>query len=115
MKVIVCGGRDYANAEMLNLVLDEIHAKTPITMLIQGGAKGADSLAFDWGLSKPSVHVRTVFAEWDTYGRKAGPMRNAEMLKLAPDLVVAFPGGRGTADMVRQTLDAGVRLIEIPT
>ncbi|MDP9652003.1 DUF2493 domain-containing protein [Paraburkholderia caledonica] len=113
MKVIVCGGRDYGNAEMLNLVLDELHAKTPIAMLINGGAKGADSLAFDWGLSKPSVHLHTVFAEWDTYGRKAGPMRNAAMLKLNPDLIVAFPGGRGTANMIAQSRAAGVPVIEV--
>jgi hypothetical protein len=113
VKVIVCGGRDYANAEMLNLVLDEIHAKTPISVLIQGGARGADELAFRWFASKPGMHGITHYAEWGVHGRAAGPIRNAKMLEESPDLVVAFPGGRGTANMIKQSRAAGVPVIEV--
>lgn len=115
MKVIVCGGRDYQDRERVFSTLDEIHAETPITMLIQGGAKGADDLAFRWGMHVKGGHMEllTVHAEWEKYGRRAGPIRNAQMLEEKPDLVIAFPGGRGTANMIRQTLDAGVRLIEV--
>jgi len=113
MKVIVCGGRDYNNAEMLNLVLDEIHAKTPITTMIQGGAKGADDLAFRWACRTKGVSITTHHAEWDKHGRAAGPIRNAHMLQDGPDLVVAFPGGRGTANMVKQSRAAAVPVIEL--
>ncbi|HVM91382.1 MAG TPA: DUF2493 domain-containing protein [Terriglobales bacterium] len=115
MKVIVCGGRDYQDRERVFSTLDSIHAETPITVLIQGGAKGADDLAFRWGMQVKGGHMEllTVNAEWEKHGRRAGPIRNALMLEEKPDLVIAFPGGRGTANMIRQTLDAGVRLMEV--
>jgi hypothetical protein len=114
MKVIVCGGRDYADKQRVESVLDEIHAKTPITELIQGGADGADRLAFGWACRARGIsNIVTHHAEWEKYGRRAGPIRNALMLEDKPDLVIAFPGGRGTANMIKQTLAAGVRLMEV--
>ncbi|VWB07532.1 DUF2493 domain-containing protein [Burkholderia lata] len=115
IKVIVCGGREYQDRERVFSVLDSIHAETPITVLIQGGARGADDMAFQWGLrSKGSgMELITVHAEWKKHGRRAGPIRNAQMLEENPHLVVAFPGGRGTADMVRQAKAAGVPVMEV--
>jgi hypothetical protein len=113
MKVIVCGGRDYSNAEYLSLVLDEIHAKTPIAVLIQGGASGADHLAFRWACRTKGVSITTHHAEWDKHGRAAGPIRNKHMLEDNPDRVIAFRGGRGTANMVKQSRAAGVPVIEV--
>jgi hypothetical protein len=53
-------------------------------------------------------------ADWATHGKMAGWLRNQQMLDEGkPDLVVAFSGGRGTADMVRRTKKAGVELIEV--
>jgi hypothetical protein len=50
-------------------------------------------------------------ADWNTHGRAAGPIRNQRMLdEVKPELVVAFPGGRGTADMVRRAREAGVNV-----
>jgi hypothetical protein len=113
MRIIVCGGRDYSNVEMLNLVLDELHAKTPVSMVIQGGAKGADDLAFRWACRTKGVSITTHHAEWDKHGRAAGPIRNARMLEDSPDFVIAFPGGRGTSNMVKQARAAGVCVIEV--
>jgi hypothetical protein len=115
MKVIVCGGRNYQNRERVFETLDSIHAENPITRLIQGGAKGADDLAFRWGMQAKTkgMEILTVHADWEKHGRAAGPIRNAEMLEEHPDLVVAFPGGRGTADMVRQAKRAGVMVMEV--
>jgi hypothetical protein len=53
-------------------------------------------------------------ADWFSHGKAAGPIRNQEMLAMeAPALVVAFPGGRGTADMVRRARKAGVDVLEV--
>lgn len=53
-------------------------------------------------------------AKWKMYGRSAGAIRNAVMLsEFQPDIVVAFPGGRGTAHMVRIARAAGIDVIEI--
>ena len=55
------------------------------------------------GLAANGVVVEEFKADWDKFGRAAGPIRNAQMLREGkPDLVVAFPGGRGTANMVAQ-------------
>jgi hypothetical protein len=55
-------------------------------------------------------------AQWDRYGEAAGPIRNAWMLEFGkPDLVVAFPGGRGTADMISKARKAGIEVCEVVT
>lgn len=112
MKVLVCGGRDYGDLDRMLRVLDKFHAKHPISVLIHGGAQGADILSGVWA-ERRGVHCATVLARWNHHGKKAGPMRNAAMLELKPDAVIAFPGGRGTADMVRQAEAAGVKVYRI--
>lgn len=113
MRVLVCGGRDYRDAARVDQVLQQIGAEQPITVIIHGAARGADQLGEAWGL-KHGLQLEPYPADWNTYGLSAGPRRNQEMLtKGKPDLVVAFPGGRGTADMVRRSKRAGVRVIEV--
>jgi hypothetical protein len=116
MRVLVCGGRDYGytvdeTAEMY-FTLRALHEKFPITALIQGGARGADECARDWARDS-KVKCVTVPADWYTHGKAAGPIRNQRMLDdFKPDLVVAFPGGSGTADMVRRSRKAGIPVQE---
>lgn len=113
MTIIVCGGRDYADRRHVDIVLDEIHLRRGVTKLVHGGARGADTLAEGWAFMR-GVPVRRFLPEWTRYGRAAGPRRNAEMLtEEKPSLVVAFPGGSGTADMVRQARAAGVEVVEV--
>jgi hypothetical protein len=112
MKVLVCGGRDFTNSAYVFSTLDKLHEATPITALMQGGAKGADDLARQWAASNPGVKRYVCHADWATHGRSAGPKRNARMLEWQPDLVVAFPGGRGTANMVGLAKAAGVKVVE---
>lgn len=111
--VLVCGGRDYADRSSLYVVLNAAHSANPIKRLIAGGANGADALAVDWARSKNIPH--TMFnADWEKHGRKAGPLRNQEMLDRGkPDIVIAFPGGRGTADMKKRAKAAGVPVVTI--
>jgi hypothetical protein len=113
MRVLVCGGRDYADRAKVFATLDAIHAETPITMLIQGGARGADKLGFYWACERKVLGCQ-FNARWDLYGKRAGPIRNGEMLTEGkPDLVVAFSGGSGTANMTSQARAAGVEVREI--
>lgn len=113
MKVLVCGGRDYRNAAHVWRTLDQIHEQQQIKALMQGGAPGADRFARDWAATKPSIARYVCHAEWEKYGRAAGPIRNARMLGWEPDVVVAFPGGIGTADMVAKATAAGIRVIDL--
>jgi hypothetical protein len=112
MKVLVCGGRDFTNIAFIWARLDQLHAERPFTAMITGGAKGADTIANDWGKTKPITRYVSK-ADWAKHGRAAGPIRNARMLEWEPDLVVAFPGGVGTANMISQARAAGVEVVEI--
>jgi predicted Rossmann-fold nucleotide-binding protein len=108
MRVLVCGGREYG---AYNKVAATLEGLSP-SIIIQGGASGADQLALSWARQNRVV-TRTFHADWETHGKAAGPIRNQKMLDEGkPDLVVAFPGGRGTADMVRRAHEAGIRVIE---
>ncbi|GGD30599.1 hypothetical protein GCM10011335_37050 [Aureimonas glaciei] len=76
--------------------------------LLSGGAPGADTLAWDWGWDR-NFHCERMFADWKKHGRAAGPIRNQRMIdEWKPTLVIAFPGGRGTADMIRRAEAAGI-------
>jgi hypothetical protein len=113
MRVLVCGGRDYSNWRKVCDTLRAIHDDTQITRIIHGHAQGADRIASNW--ARLAGISQTVFEpKWREYGKAAGPMRNQEMLDTGqPQLVVAFPGGRGTADMVERAEGAGVRVMRI--
>jgi hypothetical protein len=113
MNVLVCGGRDYSDWQMVINTLANIRRTRGIRVLMHGGAPGADSLADKWG-RLANVAMEVYKADWKKHGKAAGPMRNERMLKTGkPDLVVAFPGGRGTADMVSRAKAAGVEVMEI--
>lgn len=112
--VIVCGGRDYSDRVRLYAALDAVHAKKTISLLHHGAARGADTLAEAWAKDR-GVPFRAWPADWANYGRAAGPRRNAEMLAGSEaDLLVAFPGGTGTADMTNRCKAAGLQILAIP-
>lgn len=112
-RVLVCGGRDFDDRALVFATLDHINAETPITAIIEGGARGADRLAYEWSRDRP-LTIYTYPADWKRLGRAAGPIRNRDMLADGnPDLVVAFPGGPGTAHMVGLARKAGVRVVEV--
>lgn len=103
-RVLVCGGRDYDQQETLFRVLDELRPDH----VILGGASGADLLAKEWARLR-NRGCSVYRARWKQEGRSAGPRRNERMLKQGrPTLVVAFPGGSGTSDMVRRSVRCGV-------
>jgi hypothetical protein len=114
LRVLVCGGRDYDDRDRVWGELDAIHRATPISCVIEGGARGADYLAARWSATNDLNEHARFTADWTLHGRKAGPIRNQQMLDQGkPDLVVAFPGGRGTADMVSRAKAAGVKVVEV--
>lgn len=110
MRVLVCGGRDYDDKARVFATLDALHASTPITCVINGCARGADTLGAAWAVER-GVSRDSYPADWKQLGRAAGPIRNAQMLTDGkPDRVVVFPGGRGTANMVKLAQNAGVEV-----
>lgn len=113
MRVLVCGGRDFNEKEVVYKLLNKIDAETPIASIIHGCAKGADSLAGEWARDYGKFEWKFP-ADWEKHGKAAGPIRNVEMLHATtPDLVVAFPGGRGTQHMVDLARKHGYNVGEV--
>ena len=113
MKVLVCGGRDFNDIDLLYSTLDEFHRDFTIDVIIKGCAKGADQLAGRWAESRDITQDQYP-AKWGVYGRSAGYKRNTQMLvEGKPDIVIAFPGGRGTAMMMDIARRADVHVIDI--
>jgi len=108
MRVLVCGGRDYDDYETVIKCLDAVHQQYGVTLLIEGGANGADAHGGIWA-DNNGVPRCTMWAQWERYGKAAGPVRNQAMIDLLhPDCVVAFPGGKGTQNMIGIAQHAGV-------
>ena len=116
LRIVVTGGRDFLREDVVFAALDALHATRGIARLAHGAATGADTLAGRWARSR-GVEVETypvTDAEWRTIGKRAGNDRNGRMLATErPDLVVAFPGGRGTADCVKRARKAGIPVREV--
>ena len=111
-KILVCGGRDFKDYSFVADVLEEYHTERGgIEMLIQGGAQGVDFLAQEWAYEN-NVPCLRVPAQWYKYKKAAGPIRNTKMLHLGqPDLVIAFPGGKGTKSMTLLAEGAGIKVV----
>lgn len=110
--VIATGGRDYADYDVVYKALSESGA----TIIVEGGAKGADFLARR-AADELGIEHLTVWALWETRGKSAGMSRNRIMLRVACRLndnveVHAFPGGKGTEGMKTMARTAGVPVIE---
>jgi len=113
MRVLICGGRAYTDRAELYAELDRLHAEYVFTTIIAGGAGGVDALDLEWAQAQ-GIATQAFTAECGTFGRtgRAGPLRNARILaESRPDIVVAFPGGRDTANMVKQAKAAGVWVV----
>lgn len=110
--ILVCGGRDFADADAFRLAMRTVVKSVSGEELrvVQGGASGADALARRWA-DEHHYECVTYEADWRGEGRAAGPKRNQRMLDGEHvSLVVAFPGGRGTADMVRRAKAKGIQV-----
>jgi hypothetical protein len=121
MRVLVCGGRDFDGRDLVFKTLDEMlippgEMLPPAATIIHGASpSGADRWADEWAVVN-WTGLAEYPADWSAHGKAAGPIRNQRMIDEGrPDVVVAFPGGRGTADMVRRARAAGVRVVVVET
>lgn len=124
MRLLVCGSRR-PPPEVLAAVfpaLDEWHRRRAITCIIEGEAQGIDRRARKWAEARgvPFEAYPVTPAEWDAWKEAGKPqpspgtLRNGQMLREGkPTAVLAFPGNVGTANMMKQTRDAGVPLARV--
>lgn len=111
MNVIVCGGRDFKDEALVLEVLTGFHHIFPIDTIVSGGCIGADIFGETWAAGF-RICVKRFLPDWVAQGKKAGPLRNEEMA-LYSDACIAFPGGKGTADMVRRAKAHRLFVLEI--
>lgn len=97
VRVLVCGSRNWTDTFIIWTLLSGIQARPDAgrkMVVIQGGAKGADRIAWEWAqvsFDNPDSNCMEFTADWDKYGKRAGYLRNARMLNEGkPDLVLAF-------------------------
>jgi cysteine synthase len=113
MKILVCGGREYTDRSRVATVLQKCLDRYKTITIIHGDARGADRLARDWAIDN-SIDQIAFPADWDKHKKAAGPIRNQQMLDEGkPDLVIAFPGNTGTADMIRRSRKTKIPVVEI--
>jgi hypothetical protein len=112
MKVLITGSRHWSDKEAIERAI----ARANPDIIIEGGAPGADAIAKEYA-QKKSIKVIEVKAEWDRYGKRAGPIRNSVMIAMKPDLVLAFSKGlnkdKGTADTIKKALAENIKVYRI--
>ncbi len=114
MRVLVCGGRDCHDEAYVEKTLDRLlAARGPFERIIHGYARGVDRMAGKWARDH-GVLEWDFLPRWHRVDAHDGLSRNQRMIVAgAPDLVVAFPGGIGTGDMIEQAKAADIEVIEI--
>lgn len=113
-KVIVAGGRDFNDYELLKSKLDYVlQKKLPNVTIVSGTARGADRLGEKYATER-GLEVVKFPAEWDKYGKSAGYRRNAEMADYADGCVCFWDGkSRGTKHMIDLAKKKGIQCIVI--
>lgn len=117
-RVIICGGRDFSDRDLLFRSLDKILQGYSEPEIVSGHAKGADLLGEEYAALR-GFKVSIFQPDWNKHGRAAGPIRNRQMLQYAlhgAPVVVAFWDGisRGTKNMIEQAKNAGAMAHIIP-
>lgn len=114
MRLLVCGGRHFEDAEMVHHELTALHWRKPISVVVHGSIAGVGIIAEAWARCHGIAVVRYP-PNWEFYGKKAEGLRSDFMLTDSrPDFVVAFPGGRHTADLVQRAINVGLAVLAIP-
>jgi len=113
-QVIIAGGRDFANYPLLRRKCDVFFQHKRPSAILSGEAKGADSLGALYA-GQNGIPVLKYPADWKKYGRRAGMIRNQQMLADADALVAFWDGiSRGTCNMIAIAREAGIPVRVVP-
>jgi hypothetical protein len=115
LKIIVAGGRDFDDEELLFDIMDKILNKREPheVQIVSGKAKGADRLGEKYAAAR-GIDVKEFPAQWDVHGVAAGPIRNEEMAEYANACVCFWDGrSKGTNDMIKRAKAHGLRFKEV--
>jgi hypothetical protein len=100
MKTIIAGSRSITDPLTIENAIKE--SGFEITEVVCGLARGVDSLGKEWAI-KNNIPIKEFPADWDTHGRKAGYVRNLEMVKYADALIAIWDGeSKGTKHTITE-------------
>lgn len=109
-KVIIAGGREFNQYQLLKLKCDKILSQMTDVIIISGGARGADKLGENYAKEK-GYKCERYEADWDTYKKAAGPIRNEEMAKVGTHLIAFWDGkSTGTKNMIEVATSYGLKV-----
>lgn len=114
MKVIVAGSRTFGSNDFIGMVGSALAISNfEVDEIVSGGAAGIDSAAIQYA-KKEGIPVSIFNANWDKYGKAAGPIRNSEMAKYADALVLIYDGSsRGSVNMLDQARREGLKIFKV--
>lgn len=112
MRTIIAGSRTVTNPKTVKQAVNSAVVKAGIwpTEIVEGGARGVDTLAFDFAWEQ-GIPVKVFPADWKQHGRAAGVLRNREMAKYAEALIAIWDGkSRGTKNMIEEAEKCGLKV-----
>lgn len=108
MKVIIAGGRTITDYSLVLSALAE--SQFILTEIVSGMAPGVDTLAIQYA-QENNLPLKEFHANWNLYGRSAGPRRNRQMAEYADALIAIWDGeSRGTKNMIEEATKRGLRV-----
>jgi hypothetical protein len=109
MKIAIIGGRSFGDYELVKSVLSDYLDK--VTMVVSGGAKGADSFGEKWA-NENNIQTLIFKPDWNKYGKKAGHLRNTDIIDNC-DMCIAFWDGKstGTKDSIKKAKKMGKEIL----
>lgn len=112
--MIGAGGREFNDVTLFMSVMNPVRHTLNPYMICHGNCTGADKM-FGLFAIRYRFSVRSLPAQWQKLGKKAGPIRNQALLDLRPkpNVLVAMPGNDGTADMVMRSRMEGLHVIDV--
>jgi hypothetical protein len=116
VRILVTGSRNWADRDAVWSALNKAASVRSIILVHGDCPTGADAMAKAWCRTQPDVLEEAHPADWERYGKAAGPKRNQKMVDLGADICLAFPlpDSRGTLDCMAKAEAAGipVRVVE---
>lgn len=119
-RVIIAGSRSFNDQDLFDNTIHDVLLSyyTEELEIVSGGCTGADRMGEEYA-EEWDIPLRVFNADWDAYGKAAGPIRNEQMAKYAAEadegILIAFPIGesKGTRNMISLARQYGLRVIVI--
>jgi hypothetical protein len=104
MRVAVCGGKDFLAQNLISAVLNNLHREEYISEVLVGKCRGVDELVASWAI-RTGIPVTYYESDWLSFGAEADDVRNQALVAEQPYVIVLFPGGKRTANLLQKAVD----------